>query len=264
MAFATWIDGRNLLIVNGARGEPYDNISWPIALTNETIAYAARLGDRQYCVIDGKQGPAYLSVGLPAARGREVAYAASDGEGWFVVRGGVEGPRFDWIGDVRLGMRLAYVAERRGMFLIVVDGEPGPAWDRVTAPAVAEDGSVAYGGLRGGEWFLVHDDRETRADGVIAQVFAGHGRAGCVLEGPSIRGRRYDWIGWPAFTPGGRLVFFASRGSTKLLVVEDREIALGAWTVWDPVISPDGRRIGFGARNGRELTWMEMDIGGEP
>ncbi len=172
--------------------------------------------------------------------------------------------RFEWIGEVRLGKRLAYVAERAGKFMIVVDGEPGPAWDRVSAPAVDENGAVAYGAMRGGEWFLVHGDRETPAGGAIVAVFASQGRAGCVLEGPSIRGRRYEWIGWPAFTPGGRLVYFASRGTTKLLVVEDREIPLGDWTVWDPVISPDGRRIGFGARIGRELTWKEMDIGGEP
>lgn len=251
MAFATWVDGRNVVVVNGAAGEAYDNISWPLALTNETLAYAARIGDRQYCVIDGARSRAYREVHPPVAHGRDVAYAASDGAGWFVVRGGREGPKFDWVGHLRLGKRFAYAAERAGKFHVVVDGEIGPAWDRVTAPA--PDDPVAYGAQRDGAWFLVHGNREIREDGPIVEVYAAHGRAGCV--------RGEGWVGWPTFTADGRFVRFASRGKTKRLLVGDRQIELGEWTVWDPVI--EGNRIGFGARVGRRLYWKELEIGGE-
>jgi hypothetical protein len=221
------------------------------------VAYAARRGAEQYCVVGDRRGPVHARVGIPVITpdGRTVAHTADDA---FVVVNGRAGPRFAFVRDVALscdGTRVAYAAEDDAhRAFVVVDHHPGPAFDRVTRPVFSADGRVvAYGARRSGQWLLVSGDRETPVDDEITCVFASAdgSRAGAVLADRTVAGRRYDWIGWPAFAPDGRIVHFAARGTAKLVVVGDREIDLGDGVVWDPVL--DGATLTFGMRAGREL-----------
>lgn len=89
---------------------------------------------------------AYRSVGLPVLNsdGSVVAFAASNDDGWRVVRDCKEGPRFDWVGNMVVsldGKRLAETreAERLKSF-VVVSGNPGPSFNRVTPPVISDDG----------------------------------------------------------------------------------------------------------------------------
>ncbi len=273
VAFVTWVDGRNVAVVNGEVGESFDAVSWPLAISaGGVVAYSAREGDRQYVLRDANKSRPYRWVSNPvlSADGNHIAYAASDGRGWFAVREGVEGPKYGWVGNVVLDRsgRMAYVAEDRGAAFLVYDGKPGPAFDRVTRPAFLANGQPVYGALKEKEWFLVVGDRAASAEGPISSVFAGS-RAGYVVERPDgyavvadRRGTTFEWVGWPTFASDGRVVYLAARGKTKFLAVGERTIELGEWVVWDPVISPDGTRIGFGAKIGRELWWKVLPLAG--
>src|SRR5438552_5845956 len=94
VAFATWIDGNNVVVVAGRPGEPFDFVTWRPAMSDDgrVVAYAARLGAQQYCVAGEKKSAAYRSVGIPvvSADGRVCAFAASDGAQWFAVVDGHE------------------------------------------------------------------------------------------------------------------------------------------------------------------------------
>jgi hypothetical protein len=61
-------------------------------------------------------------------------------------------------------------------------------------------------------------------------------------------------------TTDGRCVYFASRGRTKFLVLDEHEQELGDWVVWDPVFNREETEISFGARIGRALWWRVMPI----
>jgi hypothetical protein len=264
----TWIDGKNVVVADGRCGDPFDSVSWPLAMSDDgrVVTYAARAGDDHFCVTGATRSRPYRAAGLPSvsADGQVVALAASDGRKWFAVVNGREGPPFEWVGHVVAHARgAAYVAEReRGRFSLVVDDRPGPVYDRITRPAISADGRVvACGARRAGRWFLVVGDRETPVEGEIDSVFlSGDGsRAGCVLEEERSfrigRGPRFDWIGWPAFAPDGRAVCLARRGEARFLVVDGQSMEIGNEPVWDLVLSPDGTHVGFGARAGRALRW---------
>jgi hypothetical protein len=272
-----------VVVVDGRPGEAFDSVTVPIAMSDEgsVVAYGARRGDARVVVVGDRKSRPYPDAGAPAlsADGRTVAFPASDGAEWFVVRNDQEGPRFDWVGKPVLdlsGRRLAYAAESREpdgryRFFVVADGRPGPAFDRVTTPAFSRDGrAAAYGASEDGRWMVVAGNRRIPAPGEVTEVFlsADGSRVGYVLRennglrvvGPRGAGATFDWIGWPAFSEDGRVVYLASRGKTKFLVSDRGTADLGESVVWDLTLSPEGKTAGFGARIGRGLWWRMLPV----
>jgi len=262
-------------VVDGRVGEPYDAVGWPVMSDDGAVVAAwCRRGEEQYCVVNGRRGPTFRHVGNPvvSASGSRIAYAADDAEGASVVVDEERGDRFRWVGNVvmsRDGRHVAYSAEDEEFrAFAVVDGVAGPRYDRISPPAFGPDGLVAYGARRGGAWFVVAGGREEPALGEVVSVF-GHGKTmGYVLEAGvgravvvgAMRGKTYDWIGSPCFDLKGRGVYFAARDRTKVLVAGDREIELGEWVVWDPVV--EGTQVAFGARIGPELWRKVVSLNG--
>ncbi len=253
-------------MIDGVAGEPFDAVSPGVAMSDDggVVAYAARKGATQWCVVGREKGPGFHHVGNPvvSADGSIVAYAAGDAEGASIVVNGARGPRFRWVGNivVKVG-HVAYVAEDSEFrSFVVLDGKAGPAFERVTKPALA-DGRVAYGARRNGEWRIVSGAGEVAAGGEVTSVFSDGERVGWVIEEQRLSrvagGKPFDWIGWPSFDRRGRPVYFAERDRVKLLVVGDTEIVLGEWVIFDPAFSADGTRMTFGARIGREL-WRKV------
>jgi hypothetical protein len=282
VAFVTWRGGRNVVVADGQAGDEFDSVSWPLALSADgrVVAYQAREGQDQFCVVGARKSRAYESVGLPvlSADGSVVAFAACDNDGWHVIRNGRKGPRFDWVGNLALhpsGDRLAYTAENREAgalrAFVVFDGVPGPHFSRVTPPVLSGDGNtVAYAGLRAGRWTLVVGQQELPVDGEVSRIFLSTdgGRVGYVLEdgssrrlvAPSGPGPAFDWIGEAAFLKNGRIVYLASRGLRKFLATDDHWIHLGEgeFSVLTP--SSDGSQVGVAVREGRSLSWKTIPI----
>lgn len=273
----------NVVVVDGRAGAPYDSISNPPAVTEDgsVIAYSARRGDRQFCVVNESEGPAFDRVDPPiiSRDGRRIAYAAGEGDRSLVVVDGRRGEAFRWVSHLAFspdGRRLAFAAEFEPApgdyrYRIIVDGCQGPDFQRVGTPSFSADGaSMAYGAREAGRWFVCHDNRRLPAQGPVASVFLDPtgARVGWVEEqGTQLivatehrRGAPFDWIGWPALTGAGRLVYFGSRGPDKFVILDDREMALGDVVVWDPELSPDGRRLRFKLRIGRELRMRSIPL----
>lgn len=282
VAFVSWSGGRNAVILDGEAGEEFDAISWPLALSSDgsVVAYQARLGQDQFCVVGRRKSRAYQSVGLPALseNGSVVAFAASDGDGWRIIRNGKVGPRFDWVGNLALhpgGGRLAYTAELREAgklkSVVVVDGVAGPSFDRVTPPVLSGDGSiVGYAGLKDRDWTIVVGPREFPVSGDVTRVVLSHDAtqfAYAVDEGthrrvigPSGSGPQFDWIGEAAFMKDGRVVYLAARGARKYVCVEDQSIPLGGGDIGGLWPFPDGTHIGVVVREERAVEWRALKV----
>lgn len=258
-----------MVVVDGVPGEPFETVSWPPAINDDAsvIAYAARIGDRQYCVVGTEKSAPFQAVDRPVVDGTRVAFAASSGSRWFVVLNGEPGPDFHRVGNVVLNETLAYTAQDESFrSYVVVNHRPGHRFDRVTAPTIGANGrTVAYGALRDGRWFVVVDDLENPVHTPVESVFldsegtrAGYIFDGSVFDLQGHRGPGFEWIGWPTFTADGRVLYFASRGRTKLLVDQDRVMELGDWVIWDPIF--ENERVSFGAKVGRDLVWKVLSI----
>lgn len=288
MAFVTWRGGRNAVIRDGEAGPEFDAVSWPLALSADgrVVAYQARQGEDQFCVVGGRKSRAYRSVGLPvlSADGSVVAFAASNEDGWRVVRNSKEGERYDWVGNLILhadGRRLAYAAERREAgklkAFVVVDGAPGPGFDRVLPPIISEDGStVAYGALSNGEWAVLVGGEETPVRGELTRVFLSSSgdKVAYVIDdgshrrmvGPEGTGLEFDSIGEAVFLKDGRVAYLAAQGTRGVLVVGRHLLPLGQGDFSGLRGSADATHLGFAVRQDRLMMWKAVPIPrpGEP
>ncbi len=191
--------------------------------------------------------PAVVSLLLTADR-RHVAYAVPEGERKRVYFDGrVAGPDFDgvFVNDSFVrgadGERLAYAVVKedkpcttcgpQGKWRAVVDGQPGPVYDKISRIDFSPNGKhFAYGAVTRLEdldaWNLIVDGRETPLP--------------------------YEAISHqsPKYTRDGRLVYVAKKGEKTVVVVDGREGAeFDKVGTPIPVIGPGGTDIAYVARN---------------
>lgn len=123
-------------------GGPYDRVAGAILAPRGTnFAYCAYRDKKEFVVVNGVEQKHYPGISgqkgimeLPvfSPDGQRLAYAASEGKGkQFLVIDGLEGERFDSIGDGSLvfspdSKRFAYLAQRGRKAFWVLDGIPGP------------------------------------------------------------------------------------------------------------------------------------------
>ena len=189
-------------------------------------------------VIDGKEGKAYTQVQgdsvVFSADKKAMAYVAGDGNKNFVVLDGKEGPAFDDVYDLRfspVGSRLVYGAQR-GLEHFVVEGgkEHGPyeniqRGSLVFRPDGKDIAWAAFGA--DGNWHVCLNGKTidegcdriisqiTFADGVSAPAYVGRyvsdGKPSFAMSYGGRLGRAYDaiWMG-----DGGKL-FVQENGGIK-------------------------------------------------
>jgi len=225
---------------------------WPISLSGDGTTVAYRLASMQsqeqkyWVVFHGGESPSFDYAGLPtlSRNGRVIAYKATRNEDEHFIR----------IGE-----------------------KEEPACDWVTDPAVSADGSiVAYAGSRRGRSFLKVNDKETPISGKPNSVFLSpDGRKVGWVElveipegGSKMRvvafnttGKSHGLVGRPMISPTEDIVTYGcDEGQAKFVVIGTRKVETPD-RISDPVFSPDGRKVGYGARIGRELWWKVLDVG---
>ena len=251
MAFVVGEDGRQVIALDGAEYSPCGPdwiVSWPLYFSDAGDRVACRLTSRttqKGCIaVDGKRGEEFDRVGPPALSrdGTRVVYRAQQGDRSFIVAGGVRGPDAEFLSD----------------------------------PAISADGTVvAYGEKREGRWSLVVADRGTPIDHQPFYVFlspdgrsvgysqlepggAGGSRARVVVDGKA--GESFSTVGLPVVSPDGKSVIYAAdEGERQYIVIGDTKVEVSG-RASDPVFSRDGRKVGYGARIGREIWWKVLDL----
>ena len=162
-------------------------------------------------VLDGTEGPTFDEVrdeSLTFAPDGRLAYAAREGDRWFLVLDGVRGEGFEVIDSTTLafssqGQRVAYAA-RQGDDWFVVGGRGGErslssGWGQRVCFAFGPDGqSFAYAARQNNRWFVVTDGHRSRAWAEVALT----GDTGIIYEDP------------------GRIRYLALLGDTVYRVVE--------------------------------------------
>lgn len=307
--------GKAFVVLDGAAGKRYDQIeenSYKLSPDGRRAAFVAqdfgRFGDKEFAVVDGREGRPYDAVrGLTfGPGGRRVAYAgltfgAGDVTQGVAVIDGVEGERFDRVGEVfhfsPEGGRVAYFAERTGKKVLVADGRQF-AHDEIANVKFGPGARLMFAGKRGTRQVVYVDGAGEKeyaagaAEPADARHYDSHddefafspdgrryayvanqgGREFVVVDGAE--GKQYDDIDDLQFTADGRHVVFAARRGGKSLVVVDG-VEGREYDGFVPVGGPESqrllsvvgeRRFGALARRGAEWLRVEFEIaeGGKP
>jgi len=191
-----------------------------------------------HMVVDGKEGKAYAQVTgdsvIFSADKKAMAYIAGDGNKNFVVLNGKEGPAFDQVADLRFSPAkslLAYRARRGLEHFVVVGGKQLGPYGEVEARTLvfSPDGeSVAWAAFgENGQWSVYVDGKpiDDGCDGIISELtfcpgvkepayvarFLHEGRQAFALSMGGKFGRQFPsiWMG-----DGGKL-FVQEDGSIK-------------------------------------------------
>jgi len=189
VAYPARRDGRWRLVVDGQPGRAWAGIGEVVMSADARhIAYAAEQDDGRWRVVsDGRAGPPFEAVHAGTLRYAPLqravlTYVASDGAGARLVVNGQPGPAFDGIGSVRFGPgRLAYVAREGAWARVVSGGRVGPRYDEIPELVVAA-GHVAYVAIKHGRFVLVVDGAHVTEpqDELVALQVGRSGRVACV------------------------------------------------------------------------------------
>lgn len=263
-----------VVVLDGAAGAPWDAVGSLALRPGPRLAYVARRGGLAFAVLDGEaQGPFEAIAELTLGPRGQAAVLARQGEGWRALVGGRAWEPFDALGPARHspdGEQVAMFARRGGAELVLVNGAPseafdevrpesvaftgdgkrvvfaarkgrqwsvppGPWFDEVSEPRVAEAGqAVAYGARRGAAWFLVHGGRE---------------------QGP------FEQLGAVELSVSGQVVAAAARsGGRAVLMVNEARRQVDGLIDGSLALSADGRHLAFlsSGRDDQEV-WLFID-----
>ena len=182
------------------------------------------------------------------------------------------------------GTRVAWVAERGGRQLVVVDGQEGPVYDRVWlgfadgapgGPRFSPDSRhLVYQAQRGGRWSVVIDGQEgpwwdavdgltyTGTDtGRLVFVARNDGVWRAVVDGEELPGRPVLLKRIASSADGRHLAYVV--GSKPMTVLVDGQPGPQLDQVLEPgpVLSPNGERVAYTARHqGRAVVVVDDRI----
>ena len=225
-----------------------------IAIVDDKSAeYKSLEKGEDFTIVLGHSGPEFHEVASPvfSPDGKTVAYTADLHHKSFIVVGGNRGPEFDKVGVPVFspdGKTVAYGATLHNKWFIVVGDNRGPEFDKVGVPVFSPDGkTVAYEARLHKEYFIVVGDN---------------------------RGPKFNAVGLPVFSPDGKTVaysarltvLYSARVKEKMKETEKELIVVGDNRgpefdhVGVPVFSPEGKKVAYGATQGRELWWKVVDV----
>jgi hypothetical protein len=152
-------------------------------------------------------------------------------------------------------------------WFIVANGKRvSDSFEDVSDPAISRDGtSIAFAAEGTGKYLFLGEKKIPIAESPRSVFLSPDGRAWGYLTRSAVvteRGRSEDFeeVGGPEFSPdGGRVAFWARRGKQGFVVIGDLKVDAPG-LVAGPYWSADGRRVGYGALLGRELWWKVVDV----
>ncbi|MCX5885146.1 MAG: hypothetical protein NT096_04435 [Proteobacteria bacterium] len=199
----------------------------------------AQLAQSVYKIEEQRLGPVYeKSFFFTVSKDRRhFAYGTTAGDKYFVVVDGQPGPAYDMIGDTPVfspdSKCIVYVARKDNKWFVIVDGQPGPAYD----------------GIGKGSAIFSPDSRHA------AYIARKDNKWFVIVDGQP--GPAYDGIGkgTPVFSPDSRRVAYVVKKDNKLFVIVDGQPGPAYDMIGDtPVFSPDSRHVEYIAR--KDNKWF--------
>lgn len=203
-------------------------------------------GDRRAVCLDGKTGPAFAQVdngSMAFSRdGRHFVCIATGREGGpaqaTVVLDGEPGPTYERVAALTFSpdcSHLAYIAAQDGQQRVVLDGKPGPAYASVDPFFLrfTAAGSLGYRARRGARMYLLLDGQ--------------------------VSGDRAGILDWSAGPEGRGVAVITRSGETWSVVFNGARGADYDAIAAPAVVSPDGAHVAYAARKGRH--WFAVKDG---
>lgn len=232
--------GLDNIFVDGTRRAAYRGIAgWSVAVTQEHLAFAAKLDGTWVVVRDGRASrERWDGIGELRFAGDTLVYIAERAGGWHVVANDVVGPRHTAILASTLrtaGAHVAYVAQDGPRSRVVVDGRAHAPFDGISQLALRADGRSAYIARDGLDMHAVIDGVASPARAQISHVTLGPGRRTAYAAkvdgetrlvvdtaiGPAVDEiRRVEWT-------GERVAWVGRLGALDILALDDAPVA--AW-----------------------------------
>ena len=298
LAYGAKVADSWLIVYDRQRGKPFKSVGGPVlAHDGQHLAYAAKLEDGWCVVRDGAEGKTYKKVGPPvfSADGAHLAYAAQVGERELIVVDGVEAKSYDnlevpqslvptvgllrSLAIARLSWlsafpnmvaafpafstdgRLCYPAERDGKWYVVVDGQEGEPFEKISSLVLSSDGKhIAYAGGIGDGWTIVLDGRrvgEHKAVNFLAisrdgnhLAYAAKAGDGWTMVIDGTAQAAYKNITRPVFSPDGTRVAYGANTGDRWTVVVDGKAQQPYKDLLEPTFSPDGTKLAYAASRG--------------
>ena len=194
-------------------------------------------------VVDGKESPPFQIAGPPSLSrdGRVVAHLFTRDDESYIRQGDREEGPFDWASHPvvsRDGSTMAYAFGKNGNWLSV-GGKKTPLVGNVHSLFISSNGKEV--GLL---------DRVNLPEGGYKTRAVAFGKTG----------ETFSTITGPVFSPTRPLIAYgATQERQKYVVIGDTKHETPN-RVGEVVFSPDGRKVGYGARIGRELWWKVIDV----
>lgn len=277
------------LVKNGEAGPAYGEIKHvTFSPDSGRLAYAAKKDGLWHVVEGDEKSPAYLDIKRVrfSPDSEELVYVAYGDDGAFVARNGEKSAIFDHVPGEPIyspnGEHLAFaVAEKqRGQIRmrIVIDGETGPAFEKIGAYLFSSDSKqFAYMAVEDEKGILVHDgERSDAYDALGMPVFAPEGRhlAYTVFQKEDWewlvvkdgeKGPAFDEVENPVFGPNGERMVYVARQGNDYMVIEDGEIVGDTYEFAAlPTFSPDGKHLAYtAAQDGEAFLVVDGQKGEE-
>lgn len=282
------------MVKDGEKGKPYKAVGSPVmSRDGQRLAHPAQVPGGWCMVIDGTPGPVFEKLGPPAFSpdGRRFAYVARSSGKERMVVDGVEGKVYESL-DVVSGLgawlafptmvaefpvfsadgRLAHHGKLAGKWHIVVEGQDGEAFDKVSDIVFSPDGKRMAFAARKPRWTVVVDGKD---QGVFDEtpytnfspdskrvVMVGEtgGKQTISVDGKELG--TYQAIGVPTFSPDSSRVAFAFKTGKQWSAVIDGVVQKTYLSVDPPVFSPDGKHVAYVAAVSKD-RWMVVVDGVE-
>ena len=267
--------------------QPFGETRLFVSPNGQRLAYILKLGGKESLVFDGRQGPAWHSIGNvgPFSRdSKRLPYQAStDGRAYNLSlfageedkaapMNGKEGPRSKDVNHKPSSSdqkRFAYIAtDDKGKKFVVLNGQPLKAYEAVWSLVFSPDGKrVAFTARRDGKAMVVCDGKEGRHyPEVFYPMFSPDSKSLAYWA------RSADFKQWfaiwdekemtqlngepqLAFSPDGRALACAtySGGGLYRFTETVESLAAGHDRASKPVFSPDSRHIACAL--GKDMRW---------
>lgn len=260
---------KEFLVVDGQKGQEFDDVSSPVfSPDGKTLAFVARPAGSKMAALfvgDKKVAEHPIVSDVTFAPGGKIAYVAGKPEHMFMTVGDTKGPEFDVVFAPAFspdGSKVAHLAIKTNLFgrdkPFVVSGDyKGTAYTVVSPPVFTPDGGkLVYlagksGWFREGKILLHLGDKVEES-----KCMTWDDPPIILLTGVESRRKTFT------VSPDGSKVAckVPPDGSHDLRIAVGSQLGPEFDEVGVPVFSPDGTRVGYWAREGREIWWKVTTV----